>query len=65
MPTSSPSSLALRIDSSAGGLLDFLTEQSIFEIGGVRVGGRPRADPTVLIGSVFYHGHKVCRDESS
>ncbi len=48
-----------------GGLLEFPTEQSIFEVGGVRIGGRPGANPTVLIGSVFYHGHKVNLDEDA
>ena len=52
-------------DGSAGcGLLEFQGDQSIFEIGGVRVGGQPGADPTVLIGSVFYHGHNVYTDEA-
>ncbi len=45
------------------GLLEFGAEQQTFEIGGVRVGGRPGAVPTVLIGSIFYHGHDVHTDE--
>jgi tetrahydromethanopterin S-methyltransferase subunit H len=48
---------------TARGLLEFSTEQQTFEIGGVRVGGRPGAVPTVLIGSIFYHGHDVYTDE--
>ena len=44
-------------------LLEFAVEQGTFEIGGVRVGGRPGARPTVLIGSAFYHGHKIHIDE--
>lgn len=48
---------------SSHGLLRFTAEQQVFEIGGVRVGGRPGARPTVLIGSAFYHGHKVHLDE--
>lgn len=52
-------------EATTGGLLEFQTEQSIFEVGGVRVGGYPGANPTVLIGSVFYHGHKVIVDEDS
>jgi len=44
-------------------LLEFAVEQSTFEIGGIRVGGRPGARPTVLIGSAFYHGHKIHIDE--
>lgn len=47
------------------GLLEFQSEQNIFEIGGVRVGGYPGANPTVLIGTVFYHGHEINVDEDS
>lgn len=46
-----------------GGLLQFDVPQVTLEIGGVHVGGRPGARPTVLIGSAFYHGHKVHLDE--
>ncbi len=53
-----------KLDESApDGLLEFKTEQTIFEIGGIRVGGHPGAHPTVLIGSAFYHGHKINIDE--
>ncbi|OHB78478.1 MAG: hypothetical protein A2W31_05565, partial [Planctomycetes bacterium RBG_16_64_10] len=45
------------------GLLQFDVEQKTFQIGGVRVGGQPGVRPTVLIGSMFYHGHKVLIDE--
>ncbi|MDP7017629.1 MAG: tetrahydromethanopterin S-methyltransferase subunit H [Pirellulaceae bacterium] len=45
------------------GLLDFRTNQKAFEIGGVRVGGQPGVLPTVLIGSIFYHGDKIFVDE--
>ncbi len=45
------------------GLLEFSAEQHTFEIGGVNVGGRPGAVPTVLIGSIFYHGHDVHTNE--
>ena len=41
----------------------FGVEQKIFEIGGVRVGGIPGERPTVLVGSIFYHGHKVVKDD--
>lgn len=44
------------------GFLDLRSEQRIFEIGGVRVGGRPGELPTVLIGSIFYHGHGIVED---
>lgn len=52
-------------DTATEGLLEFHTQQSIFEIGGIQVGGYPGANATVLIGSVFYHGHKVNIDEAS
>ncbi len=45
------------------GLLDFGVDQQQHEIGGIRVGGKPGVDPTVLIGSIFYHGHKIIIDE--
>ncbi len=48
---------------TARGLLEFATDQSTFEIGGVRVGGTPGARATVLVGSAFYHGHKILIDE--
>ena len=51
-------------EAATDGLLEFQTEQSIFEIGGVRIGGHPGAQPTVLIGSAFYHGHKINVDEA-
>ncbi len=50
-------------ESVARGLLEFSAEQQTFEIGGVRVGGRTGVLPTVLIGSIFYHGHKIFVDE--
>jgi len=46
-------------------LLQFAAEQQSFEIGGIRVGGTPGICPTVLIGSMFYHGHDVIVDEAS
>ena len=49
--------------SASRGLLEFRADQKTFEIGGVRVGGMPGVQPAVLIGSVFYHGHKVVLDE--
>jgi len=39
-----------------------LHNQKIVEIGGVTVGGVPGQNPTVLIGSIFYHGHKIVED---
>lgn len=48
---------------AATGLLEFEAEQKTFEIAGVRVGGQPGLLPTVLIGSIFYHGHNIFVDE--
>lgn len=39
-------------------------EQKLFEIGHVKVGGRPGRSPTVLIGSIFYNKHYILKDES-
>jgi tetrahydromethanopterin S-methyltransferase subunit H len=41
------------------GLLEYAREQQTFEIGNVKIGGKPGAQPTVLIGTVFYHKHDV------
>jgi tetrahydromethanopterin S-methyltransferase subunit H len=43
-------------------MFKFSAEQKIFEIGGVKIGGQPGQLPTVLIGSIFYHGDKVVKD---
>ncbi len=43
----------------------FEREQLVFDIGGVRVGGQPGENPTVVIGSIFYKGDKVVLDERS
>ncbi|MDK2781450.1 MAG: tetrahydromethanopterin S-methyltransferase subunit [Archaeoglobi archaeon] len=37
--------------------------QKVFEIGGVKIGGEPGENPTVLIGSIFYGKHKIVEDE--
>lgn len=42
---------------------EFQTDQKIFQIGKVNIGGVPGERPTVLIGSLFYHGHKIVQDE--
>lgn len=41
------------------GLLEYACEQQTFEIGNIRIGGRPGARATVLVGTVFYHRHDV------
>ncbi|MFQ5887970.1 MAG: tetrahydromethanopterin S-methyltransferase, partial [Candidatus Hydrothermarchaeales archaeon] len=37
----------------------FDTEQIVYDIGGVKVGGQPGENPTVLSGTMFYNGHKI------
>ena len=39
-------------------------EQKTFEVGGVKIGGQPGENPTVLIGSIFYRGQKIVKDET-
>jgi tetrahydromethanopterin S-methyltransferase subunit H len=41
----------------------FNVEQKRFEVSGVRIGGVPGERPIVLVGSIFYHGHKIVKDE--
>jgi tetrahydromethanopterin S-methyltransferase subunit H len=44
-------------------LLEFKVPQEAWRIGNVTVGGQPGVRPTVLIGTIFYHGHDVLLDE--
>ncbi|MEM3730416.1 MAG: tetrahydromethanopterin S-methyltransferase subunit H [Candidatus Bathyarchaeia archaeon] len=44
-------------------MFKFEKEQKIFDISGVKVGGQPGQLPTVMVGSIFYHKHKIVRDE--
>ncbi len=37
--------------------------QKIAEIGNIKIGGESSEYPFVLIGSMFYHGHKIVRDD--
>ncbi|MCS7116581.1 MAG: tetrahydromethanopterin S-methyltransferase subunit H [Nitrososphaerota archaeon] len=41
----------------------FRTPQKTFKIGNIEVGGYPGERPTLLIGSIFYRGHKIVSDE--
>lgn len=41
----------------------FNKEQKTFDIGGVKIGGQPGEFPTVLVGSIFYAGHKIVKNE--
>lgn len=40
----------------------FEKDQTIVEIAGIPIGGQPGEYPTVLIGSIFYQGHKIVQD---
>lgn len=40
----------------------FKTPQRIFQIRRLRIGGQPGELPTVLIGSIFYKGHRIMKD---
>ncbi|RLG91368.1 MAG: tetrahydromethanopterin S-methyltransferase subunit H [Candidatus Hecatellales archaeon] len=44
-------------------MFKFEKEQKIYEIAGVKIGGQLGQTPTVLIGSIFYHKHKIVKDE--
>jgi len=37
----------------------------VFDIGGVKVGGEVGENPTVMIGSIFYKGDKIVKDEKT
>jgi tetrahydromethanopterin S-methyltransferase subunit H len=41
----------------------FKSDQKIFDIGGVKIGGMPGDPPTVLIGSIFYRKDKIVEDD--
>lgn len=43
-------------------MLKFGAEQKVFHIGDVTIGGRLGEYPTVMIGSIFYQGHKIVSD---
>ena len=44
-------------------MFKFEKEQKIFEIAGVKVGGQPGQLPTVMMGSIFFHGDKLVKDD--
>lgn len=46
-------------------MFKFKTPQKVFDIGRVKIGGQPGENPTVLVGSIFYHGHKILLDEKT
>lgn len=43
-------------------MFKFKAEQKVFQIGKVKVGGQPGEHPTLLIGTIFYTGHKIVQD---
>jgi tetrahydromethanopterin S-methyltransferase subunit H len=43
-------------------MFKFSAEQHVYDINGVKIGGQPGEYPTVLIGSIFYRGHKIVSD---
>jgi len=44
-------------------MFKFRKEQKVYDIAGVKIGGQPGQVPTVLMGSIFYHGHDIVEDE--
>ncbi len=42
---------------------NFRAEQKVFQIGNIKIGGRPEERPAVLLGSLFYRGHNIVEDE--
>jgi tetrahydromethanopterin S-methyltransferase subunit H len=40
-------------------MFKFKKEQVVYDIQGIKVGGQPGENPTVLISSMFYSGHKI------
>ncbi|TFG14339.1 tetrahydromethanopterin S-methyltransferase subunit H [Candidatus Thorarchaeota archaeon] len=46
-------------------MLKFESEQKVYDIGEIKMGGQPGEYPTVLIGSIFYHGHDIVTDEKA
>lgn len=43
-------------------MFEFATEQKVYDIAGVKVGGKPGENPSVMIGSMFFRGHKIVQD---
>ncbi|HDM89086.1 MAG TPA: tetrahydromethanopterin S-methyltransferase subunit H, partial [Candidatus Bathyarchaeota archaeon] len=46
------------------GIFKFESKQLTFEIAGVKVGGEVGENPTVMIGSIFYSGDKIVKNEA-
>jgi tetrahydromethanopterin S-methyltransferase subunit H len=43
-------------------VLRFTAEQKTYRVAGVDVGGQPGQHPTLLIGSIFFSGHRIVKD---
>ena len=43
-------------------MIRFKTEQKLFQVGRIQIGGQPGELPTVLIGSIFWLGQKLVKD---
>ncbi len=43
----------------------FNSKQTVYDIGGVKVGGEAGENPTVMIGSIFFKGDKIVREEKT
>lgn len=43
-------------------MFTFKTEQKIYDIDGLKIGGQPGQLPTVMVGSIFYHKDKIVAD---
>lgn len=43
-------------------MIKFTKTQTVFDIAGINFGGAPGEYPTILIGSIFYDGHKIVSD---
>jgi tetrahydromethanopterin S-methyltransferase subunit H len=46
-------------------MFNFEEEQTVHEIGNVLIGGQPGENPTVLVGSIFYHDHDIVLDDKN
>jgi len=46
-------------------MFDFRSKQLEYDINGVIIGGYPWKNPTVLIGTIFYEGHRIIHDRKA
>lgn len=44
-------------------MFNLRAEQKVFEVGGVKLGGTPGRNPTVLVGTIFHRKHRIVRDQ--